>query len=337
MRGPFISAFLLTFLLFSTAQAEIYTTSDGHQFEVNLAPDKPEIMFGEPIYLSFEITNLSEVDLSFPEGGDYRNRLGRPESYQVKSVRTDGKAVPVPEIGMQFGGLIGTQKVAKNGGKTVIRLFLPLWSPFAEIGEYNITCDKYLYLKQSNPSKNNFDFQNGVQVSVKTKIKVVKKNNAQMAEIINFWGAEILNASTWERGQEAFRILEHIGDKRVAAPMIKAVMSGKDFAAKGEVIKFLAKFDDENSFNAIISQMNHPANSIRSDVAAALSASRNPKAFGYLMRLRDDADKFVRLAVMQGLGRKGTAESVKIVKEMLQEERNKELYEFVKFYLEKEL
>jgi HEAT repeat protein len=119
--------------------------------------------------------------------------------------------------------------------------------------------------------------------------------------------------------------------------MIKAVMSGKDFAAKGEVIKFLAKFDDENSFNAIISQMNHPANSIRSDVAAALSASRNPKAFGYLMRLRDDADKFVRLAVMQGLGRKGTAESVKIVKEMLQEERNKELYEFVKFYLEKEL
>jgi hypothetical protein len=43
------------------------------------------------------------------------------------------------------------------------------------------------------------------------------------------------------------------------------------------------------------------------------------------------------ITVMQGLGRKGTAESIKIVKEMLQEERNKELYEFVKFYLEKEL
>jgi hypothetical protein len=166
MKSPFISAFLLIFLLFSTAQAEIYTTSDGHQFEVNLRPDKPEIMLGEPIYLSFEITNLSEVDLSFPEGGDYRNRLGRPESYQVKSVRTDGKAVPVPEIGMPFGGLIGTRKVAKNGGKTVIKLFLPLWSPFEETGEYHITCDKSLSLKQSNPNKSDFSFQNGVQVSV---------------------------------------------------------------------------------------------------------------------------------------------------------------------------
>ena len=81
--------------------------------------------------------------------------------------------------------------------------------------------------------------------------------------------------------------------------------------------------------------MNHRSNSIRSTVAVALAFNKNPNSFEYLLKLKNDDDKFVRLAVLQSLGRIGTPQSIKIMREMLQEDRNKELFEFVKNYLVK--
>lgn len=337
MKGYLFCSLCLLFGLLSVAKAEVFTTSDGYRFEVNLIPDKAEIMLGEPIFLSFEIRNLSNVDLSFPEGGDYRNRLGRPESYKIKSTRIDGKEVPVPQIDMHFGGLIGERKVKKNGGIQVIRLFLPLWSPFAETGEYNIVCEKSLSLgnDEDKPKNLRFSFKNATSVTVKTKLKVVKKNQSKFGEIIKYWGEEIFNTTANNRGYEAVRALEYIDDQRVVAPLIKAVRSEKEFSVRDSAIRLLGKFNHARAFEAIISQMNHPVNSIRSSVVTALSTIQNPKAFEFILKLRNDEDKWVRLSVMQALGRKKTSQSIEIIKEMLKEGRNKELFEFVKIYLEK--
>lgn len=337
MRSCLFYSLCLVFLLISAVKAEVYTTTDGYQFEVLLIPDKSEIMIGEPVYLSFEVRNLSEVDLSFPEGGDYRNRLGRPESYKIQATRIDGKEVPVPKIDMSFGGLVGQYRLKKNDGVKVFRLFLPLWSQFEEIGEYNISCSKYLGITndEKKPENLRFSSKDGITVAVKTKIKVVKKDAVKLGEIISYWGAELSNTSTWERSHEALKALEYIDDERIETPLIKAVKDEKDFGAKGSAIRLLAKFNGDDSFNAIISQFKHPTNSIRIDVVKALSVSQYLKAFDYLLKFKDDKDKFVRLAVMQALGRKGTPESIEIINEMLLEERNKELYEYVKPYLEK--
>src|SRR5262249_57702937 len=83
--------------LYGAAQGQTYSVN-GAPIEVSLLPEKSVIMLGEQIHLSFIVRNLSGTNLQFSEGGDYRNRLGRPESYDVRAVRSDGKQVPKPEI-----------------------------------------------------------------------------------------------------------------------------------------------------------------------------------------------------------------------------------------------
>ncbi|MET0754075.1 MAG: hypothetical protein ABWZ66_11905, partial [Pyrinomonadaceae bacterium] len=94
---------LLVFMLASAAKAEVYTSPDGHKFEVNLKPQKDTIMLGEPIYIDFEVKNLSDVDLGILIGGDYQNEFTKPESFDVKAIDSNGKIVPAPKI-WSFGG-----------------------------------------------------------------------------------------------------------------------------------------------------------------------------------------------------------------------------------------
>ena len=43
-------------------------------------------MLGEPGYVLFKVTNQSDRNLRIMVGGDYRNRLGRPDSFKIEVV-----------------------------------------------------------------------------------------------------------------------------------------------------------------------------------------------------------------------------------------------------------
>jgi hypothetical protein len=129
------------FLFYAPTYGQTYSVN-GALIEVSLQPDKPVIMLGEPIHLSFIVRNLSKTDLTFSEGGDYRNQLGRPESYDVRAVRSDGKLVSKPVL-FSRGGLVSGVK-APAGGAATRDLFLPHWAPFEETGIYTITCKRTL-------------------------------------------------------------------------------------------------------------------------------------------------------------------------------------------------
>ena len=60
-------------------------TVDEKLIEVNLVPDKSTVMLGEPVYLSFVVENNSDHDLQVIVDGDYRNALGRPETFSDSS------------------------------------------------------------------------------------------------------------------------------------------------------------------------------------------------------------------------------------------------------------
>lgn len=336
--------FLYLFILFSPtfAKGEIYTTPDDHQFEVNLIADKTEIMLGEPVFLSFEFKNLSNVDLSFHNGGDYRNSLSRPESFLVKAVREDGKEVPIPEVNFTFGGLSGYLNVKANGGIEIVRLFLPLWSPFEVTGTYKITCQKSLEIQTSQKAANRSDniHSVGTQIKVETTIKVVSQTDAEMEKVISFWGDELAgrkdktsHREEFRKSYEAIKALSYIGGKRIIASLTKAVETPEETPALDAVLRELAGFDDETAFQAILSQMSHKSNSIRSAVADSFSLSKHPRAFGFLLKMKNDEDKFVRLSVIQSLGKIGSPQAIKIIKEMVKEPRNEEFIWYAEFYL----
>ncbi len=136
-----------------------YVTGDGHEFAVRVLAEKSTIMLGETTFLSFEIKNLSDKPLSFLDGGDYRNRLGRPERFSVTVTHEDGTPVPQPEIDYSMGGLIGYQTVRVNGNY-VRKLFLPNWATFSTPGNYDITVERSLSISARDERADVFDSKN---------------------------------------------------------------------------------------------------------------------------------------------------------------------------------
>src|SRR5437773_3650778 len=126
----------------------------NRQLEVSLVIDKPKIILGEPVYLSFIVQNESDQDLQVL--GDYLNSLGRPETFNVTVTKDDGKRVPQPDAGMSFGGLIGPPKLPAKGNY-VFRLFLPHWAAFEEVGNYVIVAKRTLKLRKYSPSRWDFN------------------------------------------------------------------------------------------------------------------------------------------------------------------------------------
>ncbi|HEY0429275.1 MAG TPA: hypothetical protein VGC76_15955 [Pyrinomonadaceae bacterium] len=332
MSKIFAAAFVVFLILLAvgdSVRAQNYTTSDGFSFEVSFSADKTEIMVGEPVYLSMGVKNLSNVDFCIVDGGDYRNNLGRPQSFSIEAVHDDNLKVPVPEIKFWMGGLISCRKAEKNGGTFVFHLFLPLWAPFETPGNYILTVKKLLIIRDYNVKSEYFKelfSETNVPVKLETKIKVIPTDYEKMGKIIEFWENELNQPGEFDR---AVRALIYIDDKRTIKPLIS--IAKKDYQA----MLRLADFDDEEAFHAIVAEIKNADDRTRLSVADALSISKNPKAYDYLLKMRGDEYEYVRLRVMNFLGEKGTAESLKIFKEMADEPRNKDLLQYVTVYLEK--
>jgi hypothetical protein len=186
------------FVLGLTAEGQTYTTHDGHAFSVSLKAEKPTIMLGETTFLSFEVKNLSNTRLSFGDGADYRNNIGRPDSYRVTVVRDDGKSVPQPKVTMWRGGLYGAQYVPVNGSYTR-RLFVPHWATFEEPGTYTVTVTRTLGIAGTEPSLEFFgDKTPSVTTKATTVLSVIKTDNERLGAVIRETGTRMLNASEGE-------------------------------------------------------------------------------------------------------------------------------------------
>src|SRR5579885_2348941 len=115
---------LLALTVFGRQSGSVKTANADRQsslessIETALVPEKATVMIGEPAYLSFVVNNLSDQGLQIAIGGDYRNALGRPESFKVIVIAKNGDKVPQPDAGPGFGGVLGTGKLPAKGSYT---------------------------------------------------------------------------------------------------------------------------------------------------------------------------------------------------------------------------
>ena len=344
-----LSSLILTtcFLFYTPAQGQTYSVN-GAQIEVSILPEKSVIMLGEPIHLSFIVRNLSGTDLCFSEGGDYRNRLGRPESYDVRAVRSDGKQVPKPEILIGMGGVIGGVKVPA-GASATIQLFLPHWAPFEETGIYTITCKRTLGFLDLDAEGLR---SNGISVPVQTsvQIEVVGSNHEKMGDIIEKLGAEMLGEDE-EKAERASRSLDYINDERTVPYFVKAIDSDTNSLVLSS-LRSLSKYSTDLAIEGIKKVMKASpkemrrasnrqsaismAESVRLSAAIALKDSKHPDAFSLLLSMRKDSYWGVRLNVVHALGGLGTPEAIEILREMSKDENEVLSREAIRYLSSKE-
>lgn len=339
-----VLAFLVSLLLppfyACRVSAETYNV-DGREIEVTLAPQKPTIMLGEPIYLSFKVQNHSQQDLQVLVGGDYRNALGRPESFKVTVANEDGKIVPQPKAGAGFGGLFGPQKVPAQGNYT-FGLFLPHWATFEKPGTYSIVATRTLKLSKYSPGEwDAREKTTDVKVQADTKIEILPLDQEKMGEVIAGLGDELLR-----RTESDGYILSYIQDERIIPYFVKS-LEGKNHSRKSRALRTLGRFNNESAFEAIKKGMDTTgedignastkevadqlADSIRHTAANALAGSPHPGAIPFLLSRRNDTYRGVRITILHVLGKMNPAEALPILQEMSQD-KNKSVSDEAKRY-----
>ncbi len=316
---------LLVFLLAPAAKAEVYTSPDGYKFEVNLKPQKSAIMLGEPIYMDFEVKNLSDVDLGVLIGGDYQNEFAKPESFDVKAIDSNGEIVPAPKIWSFGGGGMSMFQKSPSGKSYNFRMYLPHWATFEKIGKYKIQVDKGLVVKKFDLDITSDDMRNkGIAVKVNAQIEVVRADFQKMGEIIDAIGKRLVAGD-----DTAERLAPFITDKRIIKYLAEAVKKNE------WLMRHLAKFNDDRALEAIVSRINDKNQEVRRNVSVSLALSVHPKAVDYLLRMREDKFAAIRLDVVHFLGKTRTAESTRILKEMMTDENKWVKLESIRYLTER--
>jgi hypothetical protein len=292
---------------------------NGGQIEISLSPDKPDIMLGEPAYLSFVVQNRSGQTLQMIVGGDYRNVLGRPESFSVTTIGDDGKEVAQPDAGPGFGGLMGPVSIPPQGSYT-FKLFLPDWATFTKRGGYSITARRTLDLSKDGANWIDRDAAgktSKLSVEASTRIRIIPQDKEKMGEIIDALGAAMLDNDKNDPSPElTSQSLSYIADERVIPYFVKVYDGNPN--RKIIAIRALAKFNNETAFRVLKEAMETKveqitdagskgfeadiANNIRLDAARALADSKHPGAIPFLLSHRNDEYYAVRLTIVHVLG-----------------------------------
>lgn len=296
-------------------------------------------MLGETAFIKFEIVNYSDQELSIGVGGDYRNEYGRPDSYKVKVIRNDGKDVSRPPVKMCVGGLLGSARIPPHG-VYLKRLFLPHWGIFEKAGTYTITV-----IKTFNPHVRGSDALFEFPVKLTTTIKVAPYNREKMGLLIDSLAQTMLSPNTEADFRQdptsvsAAQILARINDTRVIKYFDEAITSfqGADqFDDGGAIVRIaaysLSTFNDDTAIEALERAAHSSNEETRLNIADAFSASKHPRAFDLLLAMRNDPYWFVRLRVVQRLGKSDAKASSALLSEMAEDENEdvrKQAHEFL--------
>lgn len=340
---PFLFILLISLPCLSQNKSQAFTTDEGYQLQFQVTPDKDTIMLGETTFLSFEIKNLSAHSLDTTIGGDYRNNIGRPDSYGVTVVRDDGKSVPQPKVTIWQGGLIGGADIPAKGSY-IKKLYLPDWATFTEAGTYLITVKRKFDINNySTKAKNIFT------VEVSTTIKIIPTDKEKLGGVIDSLGKTMLDEQALlhsiylgnSKAEDAAILLRFIDDTRTIDYFSQALEKfGKSanfddgyYIAKNSIFA-LSKYNDEATLKVLGKAMLNLSDDLRLDLADAFSRSKTAEALKLLLKMRNDSYWFVRLRVVQAYGEINSDESTALLRDMFKDE-NEEVRKQAQEYLNK--
>jgi hypothetical protein len=297
----------------------------GAKLEVVAAPESAEFMLGEPGFVGFKVCNPSKQPLGLAVGGDYRNRLGRPDSFKVEVVGPDGKAVPQPDAGSSMGGMCWSEKLPAEGSHT-FRLFVPHWATFEKPGTYTVTIRRKLTVEAVGVGK-----VGEAEAVAKTTVKIVPADAVKMGRMIDQLGKLMLDRSS-DRAEEAEKMLAAVHDDRVV-PYFAALAKKPHFSPRFAAARSLGKYKSDEAFEALKQLAKTTGTEIRASATTmelaessaagvrhaavhAIGDSPHPKAVATLWTFAADPSYAVRVTVLHKAAEVKSAEARTIITKM---------------------
>lgn len=324
--------FPLTLVLLLTAALSVMAQDEEKPQEapvrVSLKPDKETIMLGEPLFIAFEVTNLSGESLCLGVGGDYRNKYGRPERFNVSVTDDNGALVPKLEVA-SMGGFVGCAPI-RPGETYTVRLFLPHWATIERTGTYHVNVKRSMgFTSYDSTLTYSRSPKYSMEADVNAQFTVVSADDNKMGAVINALGSVMLDSSNPSADDSAMA-LASIQDKRVISYFAEAARKwsncdvddpfSRENGLRSGAIAILGTYDDDRSIQALQAVMDSSCDSTRLDVATAFGDSPHKAAIKLLLKMQDDSYWFVRLRVAQGLKDVNSKEALAALNKLLKDE-----------------
>ena len=280
---------------------------------MSLTPEKRTFMLGEPIYLTFRVHNGSSHTLQLPEGGDYRNGLGRPNRYRVVIKPRGGKPLPLINSGPSFGGISSHRRLPPDGEFTR-ELFLPNWAKITKPGVYEISCTRPLELSRYKAGVRPNWRLKGKPVTARTVVTVTPPDSGRMGKLIQELGEMLLNNNS-DHARKAGRALLTIADTRTIKHWIKALRT-RGYGIKLSAIRGLGTYKTDAALAGLSLCRKDKNTNVRQTCAQVLSSSPHPKAWPVLLSMKADPYTGVRLTVLHALAKRPCAQTAKLIRKM---------------------
>lgn len=292
------------------------------------APEKATIMAGEPTWLKFIVTNRSREKLQMIVGGDYRNRLGRPESFTVEAVDEQGRKATLPDAGHSMGGISVANPLPPQG-EVPFELFLPHWASDLQPGRYRITIRRRCELVPDGQDAFRAKPET-VDVAAQTTLQVVAADPAKIGELIEEWGPKLLGQHS-EDSERAAKMLRALRDERVIPWFIK-LLDQPSGSRKLTACDGLAPYGTDTSLAALKRAMQTTADEIRDTTTrelaessadavhhaaiVALSANPHPEAAQFVLAQASDRYWGVRITVLHLAAKLKTKEAREVIERL---------------------
>lgn len=182
--------------------------------------EKKEIMLGEPVHFTFAVQNPTGDAWQFEQGGDYRNRLGRSNSFTVIVRGPDGRLVPQPDSGIGMGGFSSMVMLPVKGSAKFHPLFLPHWATFDKPGEYTVYVRRKLALVPWDAPEPFEAKPTYATLSATATVTVVPVDEKKMGELIEKLAKAMLDRTS-DACEPAMKMLLAVRDPRVIPHFIE--------------------------------------------------------------------------------------------------------------------
>lgn len=302
------------------------------KLEAAAEPEAKSLMLGEPGFVRFIVSNPGTDNLRATVGGDYRNRLGRPESFTVTVVDGNGVPVPQPDAGPGLGGISYAVDLPAKG-RHAFELFLPNWGTFDRPGRYTITIARELTV-YADDGTDVFDpnaKSETVAVSAETAIEIEPLDKVRMGHRIDELGRRLVKWKT-DDSERAAKLLTAIDDVRVVpyfAELAKAPHQSPRFRA----CEPLGRYDDTLAVDTLVELAGTRARdvrggattlelaessaaSVRHSAALGLANSPHAKARTELWKLAGDDSYAVRMTVLHAAAKDNSPEAAAVIQTM---------------------
>jgi hypothetical protein len=283
----------------------------GGRIEIELAIDQPDIMVSEPVHVRALVHNHSDVPIVMQAQWMGRNRLGRPDNYEIEAVDPTGNVVPLPDAGPGFGGNSWDVTLTREEGFET-HLFLPSWAPFSSPGTYALRLTTTLSLRKPDTPR---DEAISLPVTTTTSLVVVPDDPVRTLALIERTAKTV---SDTDDARRSLRTLGAIRDPRVV-PHLVALLRSDEYTRRYEATRVLGTWNDDRALLALkgaidtgaddLSPSSYTTDALRAQsaaqlrlaVAQALGQSPHPDALELLLSMEGDPEASVRLTVVQKL------------------------------------